>query len=335
MSRLHGRLAPHTRDVAPKNGEPTNPYSRTIAGYRLLTAEEEIALARRIRMGDRAARDRLITANLRLVIKVAGQYLGHGLPIDDLIGEGNLGLLRAAEGFDPGFGVRFGTYAVYWIKQSIRHALVSTTDTIRIPAHAAGLLSKWRRTERRIQERTGRRPAPDRIADELDLSPSRREQVELAIRARGLAHLDPADAHESAGWEPIDHRGQAPESSLLAREADQTVIQRMAHLDPREQAILAYRFGLAGTPQISLKEAGRRLGITREWARVIQIRALQKLATGEKGGRRKSPARPRLQETGPQRPRRSPTRIVPPVGATLATVSAPPEVESLATNANR
>src|SRR5262245_62413090 len=127
-----------------------NLYLREIKDDPLLSAAEERALAEAIARGDREARSRMIQANLRLVVKIARDYLGRGMVLDDLIGEGNVGLIRAAEDYDPRFGTRFSTYASYWIKQSIRHALINTTATIRLPAHMVNLLTKWRRSERAL-----------------------------------------------------------------------------------------------------------------------------------------------------------------------------------------
>src|SRR5262249_1622448 len=147
-------------------------YLRAIKDDALLTAAEECALAEAIAHGDTASRSRMIQANLRLVVKIARDYVGRGIVLDDLIGEGNLGLIRAAEEFDPRCGTRFSTYASYWIKQAIRHALINTTSTIRLPAHMVGLLTKWRRAERTLCRDEGRAPTFDEVASYLRLSPT-------------------------------------------------------------------------------------------------------------------------------------------------------------------
>src|SRR5262249_6436499 len=143
----------------------------------LLSAAEECALAEAIARGDRDARARMIRANLRLVVKIARDYVGRGLSMDDLVGEGNLGLIRASEAYDPRFGTRFSTYAAHWIKQAIRHALTNTAATIRLPAHMVGLLSKWRKAERALGRELGREPTPDEVAGRLGLTPARRALV--------------------------------------------------------------------------------------------------------------------------------------------------------------
>src|SRR3954451_24945123 len=146
-----------------------NLYLREIKDGPLLSAAEERELAEAIARGDRVARARMIQANLRLVVKIARDYLGRGMVLDDLIGEGNLGLIRAAEEFNPRFGTRFSTYASYWIKQGIRHALTNTAATIRLPAHMVTLLSKWRKAERAMYRDLGRMPGFDEVADALGL----------------------------------------------------------------------------------------------------------------------------------------------------------------------
>lgn len=312
-------------------------YATEVIDDALLTAEEEVRLALAAKAGDREARNRLITANLRLVIKIASSYVNHGLSLEDLVGEGNLGLLRATEAFDPSFGVRFSTYAVYWIKQSIRHALTTTTGMIRIPSYAADLVSKWRKVERRLAATRGDRPTPEQVAAVLGLSPSQQQMVEQAMRARGLAYFDQAEADIQANLEPADHRLAAPEAPIDAREAKEVIRSRLDRLDNRERAIVVLRFGLGGDPRVTLREAGERLGITREWARVLQQRALQKL--GDDPDAARVPTRRRRARRSPdgaaQRRRRSPTAIVPVEGAAAARVSAPPSTALAVAKANR
>ena len=152
----------------------------------MLTAAEECTLAEAIARGDKDARSRMIQANLRLVVKIARDYVGRGMILEDLIGEGNLGLIRAAEEFQPRFGTRFSTYAAYWIKQSIRHALINTTSTIRLPAHMVGLLTKWRRSERALCRELGRTPSFNEVASHLGLSETQKFLVAKALQARQL-----------------------------------------------------------------------------------------------------------------------------------------------------
>jgi RNA polymerase primary sigma factor len=253
-------------------------YFRNINRGALLSAAEERELAEAIARGDTNARRRMIEANLRLVVKIARDYLGRGMLIDDLIGEGNLGLIRAAEDFDPAFGTRFSTYASYWIKQAIRHALINTTTTIRLPAHMFGLLTKWRRAERQLYRQRGSAPSFDEIAEYLDLSENQKSLVAKARRASQLK-LESSLGDDDAAWSPDDSiDGAAAPDSTMERSEDQTeILRRLDWLDERERLVISLRFGLIdGTPR-TLKEIGRRIGVTREWVRKIELRAVSKL----------------------------------------------------------
>lgn len=248
----------------------------------LLTAEEERRLADAIARGDREARARMIRANLRLVVRIASDYTGRGLSLDDLVGEGNLGLIRATEEYDPSFGTRFSTYASYWIKQSIRQALNSTTATIRLPAHMVNLLNRWRRAELDLHRRDGSPPSEDQIADALDLTEGQRALVACALRASRLGSSGRGHAPAAAGdAEALADPGEPPESALMEEERRRELRQRLAKLESRERTVLALRFGLDGKPPMTLKEVGKRLGVTREWVRKIEVRALRRLEDRE------------------------------------------------------
>jgi RNA polymerase primary sigma factor len=253
-------------------------YLRDIQADELLSAEEERTLAAAIARGDRDARARLIRANLRLVVTIARDYTGRGLCLEDLIGEGNLGLIRAAEEFDPRFGTRFSTYAAYWIKQSIRCALTNTAATIRLPAHMVGLLSKWRRAERALSRALGHLPSAEQIADKLDLTDSQRGLVEHALHASRLAPEGTGgdDGYHWQGLETPDPC-ETPDAALEAAEDRRELYRRLERLDDRERTILTLRYGLGGHTPLTLKEVGRRLGVTREWVRKIEVRAVRKL----------------------------------------------------------
>ena len=259
------------------NTSSLNTYLREIRDDPLLSASEERSLAEAIALGDGDARARMIQANLRLVVKIAREYVGRGLVLDDLIGEGNLGLIRATEEFDPRFGTRFSTYASYWIKQAIRHALINTTATIRLPAHMVGLLTKWRRAERALTREFGFAPTIDQIAVSLGLTDSQKALVEKARRARQLRLESSGD--DGGTWSPDDSLAErdAPDAQLEADDERKNLLKRMERLDARERAILSLRFGLEGELPLTLKEVGRRLGVTREWVRKIEIRAVRKL----------------------------------------------------------
>ena len=249
-------------------------YLREIRDHSLLSAAEETVLANAIRTGDRAARSTMIQANLRLVVKIARDYSGRGMSMEDLIGEGNLGLIRATEDYNPAFGTRFSTYASYWIKQSIRHALTNTNSTIRLPAHMVTLLSKWRKVERALTRQFGQSPSFDQVAEILELTDAQRTMVERARRASQL-RLEMGDN----GWSPDeanDHR-DAPDAVLEADDERRQLMNRLDRLDDRERTVVSLRYGLDGSDPMTLKEVGRRLGVTREWVRKIEVRAVKKL----------------------------------------------------------
>lgn len=253
-------------------------YFQDINEVSLLTADDERRLAGAIAMGDEAARARMISANLRLVVRIARDYQGRGMSLDDLIGEGNLGLIRAAKEFDPDFGTRFSTYAGYWIKQPIRHSLINTATTIRLPAHMIGLLTKWRRAERALTRDLGRSPGFDEIADHLELTSMQRSLVAKARRANQVK-LESAAAEEDDYWAPDHSVDPADEPGVEVELHDDRadLARRMEVLDDRERFVLHHRYGLGGSPILTLKEIGERLGITREWVRKLELRAVRKL----------------------------------------------------------
>ena len=201
---------------------PLETYLREINETALLSADDEQELAIPIGEGDMAARDRMVRANLRLVVNIARGYTGKGLGLQDLIEEGNLGLLRAVEGFDPAMGTRFSTYASYWIKQSIKRALINTAKTIRIPAYMVELLSKWRRASARLTEELGRTPTPEEVARVLGLPRKKLPIIKKAIRIyNSTPQTDQAEAGWSLGEMVMDDGHEAPEDELVdARRPD-------------------------------------------------------------------------------------------------------------------
>src|SRR5271154_4079640 len=185
------------RARGPSVQSPLETYLREINETALLNAAEEKELAYRIGAGDGSARDRMVRANLRLVVNIARNYTGKGLALQDLIEEGNLGLLRAVEGFDPGMNTRFSTYASYWIKQSIKRALINTGKTIRIPAYMVETLQKWRRASAKLQEELGRVPSPEEVARVLGLPKKKLNIIKKAIRVYNSV---PQSDQPEAGW---------------------------------------------------------------------------------------------------------------------------------------
>ncbi|MGB9690213.1 RNA polymerase sigma factor RpoD/SigA [Thermogutta sp.] len=263
---------------------PLESYLREINETPLLTPEEEMELAIAIGNGDPVARDRMVRANLRLVVNIARNYVGKGLSLQDLIEEGNLGLLRAVEGYDPAIGTRFSTYASYWIKQSIKRALINCGKTVRIPAYMVELLSKWRRASTRLAEELGRTPTPEEVARVLGIPRKKLGIIKKAIRIYNLTpHTDQADNGWSLGEMLEDERFRPPDEELVTHDSLNHIREKLKHMDPREAAVLRMRFGLDDKQPKTLKEIGEILGLTRERVRQIETEALQKLARALEG----------------------------------------------------
>ena len=260
---------------------PLETYLREINETALLTAQEEKDLARAIAKGDVRARDRMVRANLRLVVNIARGYTGKGLGLQDLIEEGNLGLLRAVEGFDPDMGTRFSTYASYWIKQSIKRSLINSAKTIRIPAYMVELLSKWRRATIRLTDELRRNPTPEEIARLLGLPKRKLPIIKKAIQIyNSTPQTDQADSGWSLSEMVTDERSRSPADTMLENDVMQHVKTMMTDLGEREASVLKMRFGLENTEPHTLKEIGERLGLTRERVRQIETEALRKLGEG-------------------------------------------------------
>lgn len=263
---------------------PLETYLREINETALLSAREEKELSNLISQGNNEARDRMVRANLRLVVNIARAYTGKGLPLPDLIEEGNLGLLRAVEGFDPDMNTRFSTYASYWIKQSIKRALVNSAKTIRIPAYMVELLSKWRRATAKLQDALNRTPTPEEVAAELGLPKKKLKIVKKAIQ---LYNSTPQSEQGESGWslgEMIpDDRAKGPEAELIETDNIKHVFEMLDTMEPREATILRMRFGLDDSEPRTLKEIGEALGLTRERVRQIENEALNRLAKGLTG----------------------------------------------------
>jgi RNA polymerase primary sigma factor len=263
---------------------PLETYLREINETKLLTPKDEQELAIAIGEGSAEARDRMVRANLRLVVNIARGYTGKGLGLQDLIEEGNLGLLRAVEGFDPAVGTRFSTYASYWIKQSIKRALINSAKTIRIPAYMVELLSKWRRASTRLGEELGRTPTPEEIARVLGLPRKKLPIIKKAIKIYNLTpQTDQAEAGWSLGEMVMDERSRTPEEELVEHDNMKHVREQLETMDQREATVLRMRFGLEDHEPRTLKEIGETLGLTRERVRQIETEALNKLADSLEG----------------------------------------------------
>ena len=258
--------------------DPVKAYLKEIGQVPLLSAEEEQTLARAARAGDADARRRLSEANLRLVVSVAKRYAGRGLPFLDLIQEGNLGLMKAAEKFEPDRGFKFSTYATWWIRQTITRAIADQGRTIRIPVHLVEHINRVRKTAGELLRKNGREPTAEEIAVRLEMEPDRvRELLQLAQEPVSLetpvgeeedAHLEDFIQDEEAGI-PVDEAGR----QLLRRE----LMSVLKSLTPREERVITLRFGLDDGRPRTLEELGKEFNVTRERIRQIEAKALRKL----------------------------------------------------------
>jgi RNA polymerase primary sigma factor len=259
-------------------GDTLQLYLREIGQVKLITPKEEIALAKRIKKGSRKAREQMITANLRLVVKIARDYEGLGLPLLDLINEGNIGLMKGVERFKPGKGAKLSTYASWWIKQCIMRALANQSKTIRLPVHVVDKVAHIRKAEVKLREAFDRDPTDQEVADHLGLDPRRIQQYRAASKAP--VSLDaPIGADEPQRISDVvaDPNAAAPFDRLILENDTEMVQEVLATLLPRESRILAMRFGLDDGRPKTLEEIGGKLGVTRERIRQIQEEALQKM----------------------------------------------------------
>jgi RNA polymerase primary sigma factor len=253
-------------------------YLREVGSVKLLTPAEEIALAARIKKGDKKAREHMIKANLRLVVKIARDYEGIGLPLLDLISEGNIGLMKAVERFDPAKGGKLSTYGSWWIKQSIKRALANQSKTIRLPVHLVDKISKMRRTALKLQEEFGREPTDEELAEELQTTSARVAQMRMAsVRPTSLDA--PIGDDDSNTYSEIvqDENAIDPYENLEDKTVNGMLEEMVTKLDPREATILRFRFGLDGGNEKTLEEVGEKFGVTRERVRQIQNIALRKM----------------------------------------------------------
>ncbi|XHR28489.1 MAG: RNA polymerase sigma factor RpoD/SigA [Chthoniobacteraceae bacterium] len=253
-------------------------YLREIGLIPLLTPEQEIELAALIKVGDKEARSLMIRANLRLVVKIAHDYANLGLPLLDLISEGNIGLMKAVERFDPAKGGKLSTYAAWWIKQSIKRALANQSKTIRLPVHLVDKISKMRRVSLQMSEELGREPTDEELADEVGLSTAKVSHLKtVAIRP---ASLDaPVSDDDSTAFGEIvgDEDALTPFELLRDKNLHDEMDDLLSVLDDREKKIIFSRFGLDGGKPRTLEEVGKKFGVTRERIRQLQNIALSKL----------------------------------------------------------
>ncbi|MEE3001315.1 MAG: sigma-70 family RNA polymerase sigma factor [Planctomycetota bacterium] len=266
-------------------------YLKQINRTPLLTAEEEKKLGWHIiNDGCMEAKDHMIRANLRLVVSIGKNYTHRGLPLSDLIEEGNIGLIRAVEGFDPAQGARFSTYASWWIKQSIKRTLINAMQPIHIPAYMVDLITRWKNTYRRLEEELGRTPSNAEIAHVMDIPMKKMKVLFRAMKAyQSRGQLPAGENGEPMDFADMveDRRQEEPTSSTLRREQMGEVLVMLDTMEERDARVLKLRYGLEGQEPLTLKEIGLEIGLTRERVRQIEVDTLRKLQERLKGDNRR------------------------------------------------
>jgi RNA polymerase nonessential primary-like sigma factor len=261
----------HTHDV-------TQIYLSEIGRARLLTAEEEVTLSTAARAGCMASRQRMIESNLRLVVNVARAYIKRGLPLLDLVEEGNLGLIRAVEKFDPERGCRFSTYATWWIRQSVERALMNQCRTVRLPIHVIRELTVYLRTSRELEQKLSRRPTAEEVAYELDI-PAENVKRLFGLNEPTASADEPMNGTSDRAMldSLADENCSNPETEYAEDAAERTLGHWLEQLTPQQREVVQHRYGLNGHGRKTLEEVGSLLGVTRERVRQIQLAALSRL----------------------------------------------------------
>jgi RNA polymerase primary sigma factor len=264
--------------LSPDERSPIRSYLDQIGKTPLLTLEQETALARRVLKGDEAARQHMIQANLRLVVRIAKDYDNFGLPLMDLISEGNFGLIKAVERFDPDKGGKLSTYAAWWIKQAIKRALASNGKTIRLPVHMVDRIAQMRRVSNQLAKEIEREPTNEEIAQAMDIPLSKVVHMKsVANRAASLDQPVGEDGDATLGDLVKDESARTPFENLRGKSDLTEIAEMLAHLEPREAEVITLRFGLSGESPLTLEEVGELFKLTRERVRQLQQSALMQL----------------------------------------------------------
>ena len=267
-----------TTEEKSANLDPTQIYLGEIGASPLLTAEEEVYFSRLSLKGDEPSRKRMIESNLRLVVKISRRYNNRGLPLLDLIEEGNLGLIRAVEKFDPERGFRFSTYATWWIRQTIERAIMNQTRTIRLPIHVVKELNIYLRTARELIQKLDHEPTAEDIAKELDVPVADvTKMLRLNERITSVDTPFTGDAEKALLDIIPDEKGGNPESNLQTADIKNNIVTWLGELNSKQREVLARRFGLLGHEPATLEDVGSEIGLTRERVRQIQVEALKRL----------------------------------------------------------
>lgn len=257
--------------------DPVRMYLREIGRVQLLTYEEEVALAKRVEKGDKKARERLIDANLRLVVSIAKKYVNRGLTLLDLIEEGNIGLMRAVMKYDWRRGFKFSTYATWWIRQAITRAIADQARTIRIPVHMVETINKFNRLSRKLMQELGREPIPEEVAMEMGVGVEKVREIIKVSQEPASLEAPVGEEEDSRLGDFIQDASASPTDQATQALLKDHIREVLATLSPREAKVLEYRFGLEDGKQRTLEEVGKEFNVTRERIRQIEAKALRKL----------------------------------------------------------
>ncbi|MBI2018204.1 RNA polymerase sigma factor RpoD [Candidatus Daviesbacteria bacterium] len=257
--------------------DPVRQYLRDIGKIPLLTAQDEIDLAKRAEKNEKKARDKLISANLRLVVSIAKKYVGRGMSLLDLIEEGNIGLMRAVDKYDWRRGYKFSTYATWWIRQAITRAIADQARTIRIPVHMVETINRFNRTQRRLMQELGREPTPEEVAKVLEIDESKAREIIKVSQEPTSLETPVGDEEDSHLGDFIADQGLQPDEQATRELLKVHLDEVLDSLSPREKRVLQLRFGLEDGKQRTLEEVGKEFGVTRERIRQIEAKAIRKL----------------------------------------------------------